>query len=137
MRFYAFVATAALLAVSAPGPASAAATWSKAPATSVTAGVTGKSTFQIHAYVTLPTQCDSTRIRTLDITSQLHRSFIVEMMPPSAMCSGKKNYQCTVASPHYNLPIPHKFEVDTKGKTYEVTLDMHEPQPMQPMCNKS
>ncbi|HEY1868758.1 MAG TPA: hypothetical protein VGG70_10725 [Candidatus Cybelea sp.] len=136
MRFYALIAATALLAISAPGPASAAGTWSKATATAVTAGVTSKSNFVVQASVTLPTQCDSARIRTLAITSQLHRSFVVEMMPPSSTCAGKTNYQCTVTSPHYNLPIPHKFEVDSKGKTWEVTLAMEAPQPMPPMCNK-
>ena len=136
MRFYALVAACAMLAISAPGAASAAASWKPAPATAVTAGVTGKSSFVIHASVTLPTQCDSARIRTLAVTSQLHRSFIVEMMPPSSTCAGKPNYQCTVVSPTFSLPIPHKFEVDSKGKTWEVTLAMHEPTAMPPTCNK-
>jgi len=136
MRFYALAAMCALLALSAPVSAPAAGSWSPATATAVTAGVTSNSTFVIHAYVTLPTQCDSARIRTLAVTSQLHRSFVVEQMPPSSTCAGKKLYQCTIASPHFNLPIPHKFEVKSKGKTWEVTLSMHEPQPMQPMCNK-
>lgn len=136
MRFYALAATCALLALSAPVSAPAAGTWSKATATTVTAGVTSKSTFVIQAYVTLPVQCDSARIRTLAVTSQLHRSFVVEMMPPSGTCAGKTMYQCAVMSPHFNLPIPHKFEVESKGKTWEVTLSMHEPEPMQPTCNK-
>jgi len=136
MRFYALTAACALLTFSAPSTASAAGSWSTATATMVTAGVTSNSTFVIHAYVTLPTQCDSARIRTLAVTSQLHRSFIVEQMPPSGTCAGKTMYKCTVASPHFNLPIPHKFEVKSKGKTWEVTLAMHEPQPMQPMCSK-
>lgn len=136
MRFYSFAAACALLALSVPGTAGAAGTWSKATATAVTAGVTSKSNFVVQASVTLPTQCDSARIRTLAVTSQLHRSFVVEMMPPSSTCAGKTNYQCTVTSPHFNLPIPHKFEVDSKGKTWEVTLAMEAPQPMPPMCNK-
>jgi hypothetical protein len=136
MRLYAVSAMCALLALSATVSAPAAGSWSTATATMVTAGVTSRSTFVIQAYVTLPTQCDSARIRTLAVTSQLHRSFVVEEMPPSSTCAGKKPYQCTIASPHFNLPIPHKFEVKSKGKTWEVTLAMHEPQPVQPMCTK-
>lgn len=136
MRSYALAAACALLALCAPVSAPAAASWSPATATAVTAGITSNSTFAIHAYVTLPTQCDSARIRTFAVTSQLHRSFVVEQMPASSTCAGKKLYQCTVVSPHFNLPIPHKFEVKSKGKTWEVTLGMHEPQTMQPTCSK-
>jgi hypothetical protein len=136
MRFYALAATCALLALSAPVTASAAASWSPATATMVTSGVTSKSTFVVQAYVTLPTQCDSARIRTLAMTTQLHRSFIVEQMAPSSACSGKTMYKCTVVSPTFNLPMQHKFEVESKGKTWEVELGMHAPQPMEPMCKK-
>ncbi|MBV9334231.1 MAG: hypothetical protein JO146_09500 [Candidatus Eremiobacteraeota bacterium] len=135
MRFYTFATACALLALSAPVTASAAS-WSPATATMVTSGVTSKSTFVVQAYVTLPTQCDSARIRTLGITSQLHRSFIVEQMPPSGACAGKTMYKCSVVSPTFNLPMQHKFEVESKGKTWEVELGMHAPQPMEPMCKK-
>jgi|HubBroStandDraft_4_1064222.scaffolds.fasta_scaffold00002_15 hypothetical protein len=120
----------AIVAAATPG-------WQTATATSVNAGVTSKSTFQIQAYVTLPQSCDMARIRTLAITSQLHRSFIVEQMAPSAPCTGKTVYKCTVVSPNFSLPIPHKFDVDSKGKTWGVTLSMASPQPVEPLCRKS
>ncbi|HET6276233.1 MAG TPA: hypothetical protein VFE16_09925 [Candidatus Cybelea sp.] len=130
------LAAVALLVLPPAIVAAATPSWTTATATSVTAGVTSKSTFQIVAYVTLPQQCDMSRIRTLDITSQLHRSFIVEQMPPSTTCSGKPAYKCTVMSPTFRLPIQHKFEVETKGKTWEVPLSMESPHPMEPMCGK-
>jgi hypothetical protein len=46
-------------------------------------------------------------------------------------------YKCTVVSPTFNLPIPHKFDVMTKGKTWEVTLASHAPAPLEPECRKS
>src|SRR5579863_9422541 len=135
MRHFYITSAIALLALP-PATASAGSSWQTATATMVSAGVTSKSTFAIQAYVTLPTQCDSARIRTLAVTSQLHRSFIVEQMGPSTPCSGKTMYKCTVASPNFNLPIPHKFEVESKGKTWEVMLAAHAAQPMEPMCGK-
>lgn len=117
--------------------AAAAPSWQTATATSVAAGVTSKSTFAIQAYVTLPQECDAARIRTLAITSQLHRSFIVEALPPSSPCTGKTVYKCAVMSPNFKLPIPHKFEVESKGKTWEVALAMESPAPMEPACRKS
>ena len=117
----------------APAIASAAS-WQTATATMVSAGVNSKSTFVIQAYVTLPQQCDMARIRTLDVTTQLHRSFIVEQMAPSGTCSGKTMYKCTVVSPTYRLPLQQPFDVESKGKTWKTTLGMHAPQPIEPMC---
>jgi len=130
------LAAVALLVLPPAIVAAATPTWSTATATSVTAGVTSKSTFRIVAQVTLPQQCDMARIRTLAITSQLHRSFIVEQMPPGTICTQKAVYTCTVESPNFQLPIPHKFDVKTKGKTWSVPLSMESPHPMPPMCAK-
>lgn len=130
------LAAAALLVLPPAIVAAATPSWSPATAMSVNAGITSKSTFRIDAVVTLPQQCDMARIRTLAITSQLHRSFIVEQMPPASTCTQKTVYTCTVVSPNFQLPIPHKFEVETKGKTWEVPLSMESPHPMPPMCNK-
>jgi hypothetical protein len=117
--------------------AAATPSWQPATATSVSAAATSKSTFAIQAYVTLPQQCDAARIRTLAITTQLHRSFIVEQLPPAAPCTQKPVYKCTVVSPNFKLPIPHKFEVESKGKTWEVQLALEPPQPIEPICRKS
>lgn len=136
MRHF-FIAAAVALLAFPPAMVSAGASWQPARASVVSAGVTSKSTFAIQAYVTLPTQCDSARIRTLAITTQLHRSFIVEQMGPSSPCSGKTMYKCSVVSPNFNLPIPHKFEVESKGKTWDVALGAHAPQPIEPVCSKS
>lgn len=132
MRFYALVAACAILAVSAPGAASAAATWQPATATMVTAGITSRSTFEIQAYVMLPQQCYSARIRTLAITSQLHRSFIVEELPSSTPCTDMI-YKCYVST-SYKLPIQQPFDVMSKGKTWKVHLSMQPPTPMKPSC---
>lgn len=110
--------------------------WHPATATMVSAGVKSKSTFVIQAYVTLPQSCDAARIRTLSVTSQLHRSFIVEETAPSTMCSGKTVYKCTVVSPEFRLPITHTFDVVSKGKTWKVVLGMQPPTPIPPMCAK-
>lgn len=130
------LAAVALLVLPPAIVAAATPSWSTATASSVSAGVSSKSTFQINAVVTLPQQCDMTRIRTLAITTQLHRSFIVEQMPPSTTCTQKAAYTCTVVSPNFQLPIPHKFDVKTKGKTWSVPLSMESPHPMPPICNK-
>ncbi len=133
-----YLRLAALALFVLPPALAAAATpsWQPATATSVNAGITSKSTFVIQAYVTLPQQCDAARIRTLAMNSQLHRSFIVEQLPPSSPCTGKTAYKCAVVSPTFQLPIPHKFEVESKGKTWEVTLPMASPSPMEPLCRK-
>ncbi len=136
MRNFRLVATLAMLVLPPAIAAAATPTWKPATATMVSAGVKSKSTFIIQAYVTLPQSCDAARIRTLSITSQLHRSFIVEQMPPSSMCSGKTVYTCTAVSPEFRLPIQQPFEVDSKGKTWKVALAMHPPTPMPPMCPK-
>jgi hypothetical protein len=135
-----FVLAAIALLVIAPA-ATAAATpstsWQKATAQSVTGGVTGKKTFVLQAYITLPMSCDAARIRTLSMNSQLHRSYIVEQKWSGTLChSGKPNYNCTIESPTFQLPIQQPIEVDTQGKTWEVHLSMHPPTPIQPMCNK-
>jgi len=130
------IAAIALLILPPAIVAAATPSWQPATATSVSAGVTSKSTFQIQAYVTLPQECYAARIRTLAMNTELHRSFIVEQLAPSSPCSGKTVYKCTVASPNFILPIPHKFEVDSKGKKWGVTLSMASPQPIEPMCRK-
>jgi hypothetical protein len=126
---------AIMLLALAPSTA-AAASWQPATADAISAGVSSKSTFVIQADVTLPQSCDAARIRTLAVTSQLHRSYIVEMSAPSSPCAGKTMYKCTVVSPNFNLPIPHKFEVDSKGKTSEVLLAAEAPKPTLALCNK-
>jgi hypothetical protein len=139
LRPSAMVVSAAVALLALPAPMSAAnmPSWSRATATSVTAGVNSKSTFKIVAIVTLPQSCDIARIRTYGVNSQLHRSFIVEQSPPSGPCSQKTMaYSCTVVSPSFGLPIPHAFEVVTKGKTWEVHLSMESPMPSGPMCPK-
>jgi hypothetical protein len=130
------LAAIALLVLPPSIVGAATPSWQPATATSVSAGVNSKSTFVIQAYATLPQQCYAARIRTLAITRQLHRSFIVEQLPPSSPCTGKTNYRCTVVSPSFNLPIPHKFEVDSKGKTWEVELATKPPTPIEPICRK-
>jgi hypothetical protein len=135
LRPSATIASAAIaLLVLAPAIASAAS-WQTATATSVSAGVNSKSTFVIQASVTLPQACDAARIRTSGINAQLHRSFIVEQLPSSSPCSSAI-YKCTVVSPWFGLPIPHAFEVESKGKTWQVHLAMEAPTPAQPTCKK-
>lgn len=136
MRNFRLAATFAVLVLPPAITAAATPSWNPATATIVSAGVESKSTFIIQAYVTLPQSCDAARIRTLSISSQLHRSFIVEQMPPSSMCSGKTVYNCTVVSPVFRLPIQQPFEVDSKGKRWKVALAMHPPTPMPPTCRK-
>jgi hypothetical protein len=135
MRHLRFAAAIALLVVP-PSIVSAAASWQPATATTVSAGVASKSTFVIQAYVTLPQSCDMARIRTLEMTSELHRSFIVEQMPPSAPCNQKTVYKCTIVSRTLSLPITHTFDVESKGKTWKVALAMEAPTPVEPMCKK-
>jgi hypothetical protein len=132
MRHLFFVAIALL--VLPPSVAVAAPSWGPATATSVQAGNNGRSTFVIQAYLTLPTQCYTTRIRTATLAMSGHRSFIVEQMAPSSSCSSAQ-YKCTVVGT-FNLPVTHAFEVDSKGKTWEVHLAMEAPTPTQPMCRK-
>jgi hypothetical protein len=136
MRHYPLPAIALLALVPSAG-AAATPSWQPATATTVSAGVSSKSTFVVQAYLTLPQSCDAARIRTLSLTSQLHRSFIVEELPSSSPCSGKTLYKCTVVSQNFILPITHKFEVDSKGKTWEVQLGMEPPQPTEPICRKA
>lgn len=139
MRLSYIAAIAAEISLLALPPliVSAGPSWQPATATMVSAGITSKSTFGIQAYVTLPTQCDTARIRTLSMTTEMHRSFTVEQMGQSSSCSGKTMYKCTVVSPNFRLPMQHKFEVESKGKTWEVELGAQAPQPMEPMCRKS
>ena len=132
-----YVAAIALLAI-APSIAGAASSWQPATVTAVSAGVASKSTFVIQAQVTLPQSCDLARIRTYEMNSQLHRSFIVEQMPPSSPCSQPKTaYKCTVVSRAFNLPITHTFDVESKGQTSKVALAMEKPTPVEPMCKSS
>ncbi len=116
--------------------AAATPSWQPATATSVTAGVDSKSTFVIQAYLTLPQQCDAARIQSSMVTLHGHRYFVVEQLPQSSPCTQKTIYNCTVVSPSFPLPIPHKFEVKSKGKTWEVQLAMHPPNPIEPICRK-
>jgi hypothetical protein len=113
-----------------------AASWQPATARTVLAGVSSNSTFVIAGYLTLPNQCYVARVRTLTLTSQLHRSFIIEQMPGPSTCTAKTEYHCTVMSPSFRLPIPHQFDVETKGKTWQVTMGAHAPEAIQPMCAK-
>lgn len=131
-----FRTVAAFMAIVLAPAIAGAASWQPATARAVQGGVSSKSTFVIVAYVTLPQQCDVARIRTLNVTSQLHRSFIVEQMPGSSTCTGKTVYNCMVVSQNFMLPIPHKFDVETKGKTWEVTLGASAPSQVKPMCAK-
>ncbi len=132
MRYF---RTAAALTLVVLSPAIAgAASWQRATAGTVHAGVTSSSTFVIAAYVTLPAQCYVARIRTS--TSVISRSFVVEEMPGSATCTGETVYHCTVVSPNFSLPIAHTFAVHSQGKTWEVTLAATAPNPLEPMCAK-
>lgn len=134
MRYLRFVAAVAPLVI-APSIAAAAASWQPATVTMVSAGIASKSTFVIQASVTLPQSCDMARIRTYEMNSELHRSFIVEQMPPASPCSAPKTaYQCTVVSRAFSLPITHTFDVESKGKTSKVALAMEKPTPAEPMC---
>ncbi|HEY6327287.1 MAG TPA: hypothetical protein VIW73_12325 [Candidatus Cybelea sp.] len=132
MRHLGFIAVALLILPSSI--AAAAPSWQTATATSVIAGVNSRSTFAIDAYVTLPQSCYTARIRTYAVTTGLNRSFIVEQRAGSA-CSGAA-YSC-VAAQTFALPIQHKFDVHTKGKTWRVTMGEHIPAPTQPLCHKS
>jgi hypothetical protein len=125
---------AAVLLVLLPSIASADTSWKPATATSVIAGINSRSTFVIDAYVTLPQSCYAARVRTYAVTAGLNRSFIVEQRGGS-MCSGAP-YSC-VAAQTFSLPIQHKFDVHTKGKTWRVTMGAHAPAPTQPLCHKS
>ena len=135
MRFFTLPAIA-LLVLPPAIAAAAAPSWAPATATSVSYAISSNSTFVIHADVTLPQSCDAARIRTLAITDQLHRSFIVEMMAPSSTCVGKTLYKCTVVSPTFNLPIQHPFKVESKGKTWEAQLATEPSNPTLPTCAK-
>lgn len=132
MRHLGFAA-AALLVLS-PTPAASAASWQTATAVSVIAGINGHSTFVIDAYVTLPQSCYAARVQTYAVTAGLNRSFIVVQRAGST-CSGAA-YSC-VAQQTFNLPIQHKFDVHTKGKTWHVTMGASAPAPTQPLCRKS
>ena len=134
MHYFRTVAAFMVIAL-LPGIA-AAASWTPATASWVHGGITSNSTFAIAAGVTLASSCDVARIRTATVTSQLHRSFIVEQMPGPSTCKGKPVYNCTVMSQNFRLPIQHKFEVETKGKAVEVALGMEAPQTVPPMCAK-
>ena len=134
MRYLGVVA-AALIVLPPATVAAAGHPWQLATATSVTAGVNSRSTFAIDAYVTLPLSCYATRILTYKITQGLNREFAVYQQQPPALCTGGP-YKCTVRQT-FALPIQQKFEVFTKGKTWEVHLAMHEPMPVEPMCHKS
>ena len=138
MRNFILAAIAPLIiAPAATVAATPSTSWQKATAVSASGGVINKKQFGLQAYVTLPMSCDQARIRTYSINSQLHRSFIVEERWPGATChNGKPNYNCTVESPAFGLPIQQPIEVDTKGKTWEIHLSMHPPTPIQPICNK-
>jgi hypothetical protein len=116
-------------------PAAAAAASSLATATSVESGVTSQTTFAIQSAVTLPNQCYTAHVRTATLAMSGHRSFVVEQTPPASSCAQKTAYNCTVSGT-FNLPITHKFEVDTKGRKWEVLLSTEAPSPMQPMCRK-
>jgi hypothetical protein len=113
-----------------------AASWQPATATAVRAGVSSNSTFVIAAYVTLPSECNVARIRMLSITSQLHRTFVVEQMPGPSMCPEKPIYRCAVVSQRFRLPVPREFEVESKGKTWPVTLAKEAPNLVPPICPK-
>jgi len=132
MRLFVLAAIAVLLLP--PTPAASASSWQTATATTVIAGSNGRSTFVIDAYITLPQSCYAARVRTYAVTAGLNRSFIVEQHAGS-MCGGAP-YSC-VAAQTFSLPIQHKFDVHTKGKTWRVTMGAHAPAPTQPMCRKS
>jgi hypothetical protein len=124
------------LLVLPPSVAGAASSWQPATAMSASAGVDSKSTFVVQAYITVPNQCYAARIISSPISMHEHRYFTVEQMAPSSTCSQKTAYKCTVVSPSFPLPIPHKFEVDSKDKKWQVALTMETPAPMAPMCRK-
>jgi hypothetical protein len=134
MRHLGFAAAALLVLL--PTPAVSAASWQPATATTVSAGVNSRSTFVIQAYVTLPQSCDAARIVTYAVTTGLNRSFIVVQQAPSSTCKGTTMYKCTVVSPSFSLPIQHKFDVHSKGKTWVVHLAMQAPTPTEPICAK-
>ncbi len=128
---YLGLAMAALLGLP-PTIAPAATSWQTATATSVTGGVSSKSTFVIDAYLTMPQSCYAARIRTYTVSTGLHRTFIVEQRG-GPMCSGSA-YKCTVTQ-NFMLPIQQPFDVYTKGKVWHVHLTMHPPTPIPPMCH--
>jgi hypothetical protein len=136
MRRFGLAAIALLVIPPATTPA-ATPSWQTATATSVSGAITSSSTFVIQAYVTLPQSCDAARIRTVSINTQLHRSFIVEQLPPSSPCTGKTVYNCTVVSPTFRLPIQQPFNVESKGKTWKTHLAKKPPTPVEPICRKA
>ena len=126
---------AVVLLVLPPSMAAADTSWKPATATTVIAGINSQSTFVIDAYVTLPQSCYAARVRTYAVTTGLNRSFIVEQT---------RSGRCAAAPPTdawqrqtFSLPIQHKFEVHSKGKTWQVTMGEHAPAPTQPLCRKS
>lgn len=133
MRYLA-LSVAALLVVPPTVAPAASSGWQPASATSVIAGISSRSTFVIDAYVTLPQSCYAARVQTYAVTTGLNRSFIV-VQRAGSMCSGPA-HSC-VAAQTFSLPIQHKFDVHTKGKTWHVTMGEHVPPPTQPMCSKS
>lgn len=136
MHYIRYAAIALL--VLTPSIASAATgSWQKATANSVVAGVNSKSTFKVQAQVALPNQCYAAGIVSSPISMHMHRYFTVMEMAPSSPCAQKSTYTCTVVSPSFPLPIPQKFEVDSKGKKWEVHLGMEAPTPAEPMCKKA
>jgi hypothetical protein len=64
-----------------------------------------------------------------------HRSFVVEQMGPSPICSQTAAYKCTVVG-SFQLPVTQTFEVDSKGKKWEIQVATEAPTPIQPMCRK-
>lgn len=130
-----YLCLASVIAALAFAPSIAEASSQLATATSVNGGITSKSTFVVQAYVTLPQSCYAARFQQVVETPHLHRHFIVWQVPPSSPCTGPQ-YKCTVASPNYNLPVQQPFEVETKGKAWEIHLSMHAPEPIEPMCRK-
>lgn len=135
MRHLRLPAAMALLAL-APTIASAASSPQLATATSVSGGITSKSTFVVQAYVTLPQSCYTASFQQILETPRLHRHFLVLQGSPTSTCSGPQ-YKCTVVSSRYNLPVQQPFEVDSKGKVWEIHLGTQPPQPIEPMCRKS
>ncbi|HEX3457634.1 MAG TPA: hypothetical protein VHR97_06720 [Candidatus Baltobacteraceae bacterium] len=135
MHYIRYAAIALL--VLTPSIASAATgSWQKATANSVVAGVNSKSTFVVQAQVALPNQCYMARIVSSPISMHMHRYFTVMEMAPSGVCAQKSLYTCTVVSPSFPLPIPTKFEADSKGKKWEVHLGTEAPAAAEPMCKK-
>ena len=129
-------AAIALLALTPSIASAATASWGKATANSVVAGVNSKSTFVVQAQVALPNQCYMARIVSSPINMQTHRYFTVEQMAPSSTCAQKSTYTCTIVSPSFPLPIPEGFEADSKDKKWHVHLGMEAPAAVQPMCKK-